>query len=182
MASKYSTLPDIDDQPDVYETPDSNENAPIVSFENQSSDDDDNESVVKSRVSVKDAANRFKSSIVDSTDIDFSDRLTRRKKAMYRTYVRRPPAMETSEYEILPKDLSLDETPLQKLRRLMFEVQELNDEMEKAKVKHLSSVVKQKGVNAPFFFLLLCYRNQLMQKKLFLSQIFFHRFHIFNQI
>lgn len=101
---------------------------------------------------------------------------------MYRTYVRRPPAMETSEYEILPKDLSLDETPLQKLRRLMFEVQELNDEMEKAKVKHLSSVVKQKGVNAPFFFLLLCYRNQLMQKKLFLSQIFFHRFHIFNQI
>lgn len=35
----------------------------------QSSDDDDNESVVKSRVSVKDAANRFKSSIVDSTDI-----------------------------------------------------------------------------------------------------------------
>lgn len=53
---------------------------------------------------------------------------------MYRTYVRRPPAMETNEYEILPKNLSLDETPLQKLRRLMFEVQELNDEMEKAKV------------------------------------------------
>jgi hypothetical protein len=67
--------------------------------------------------------------------IDFSDRLTRRKKAMYRTYVRRPPAMETSEYEILPKNLSLDETPLQKLRRLMYEVQELNDEMEKAKVR-----------------------------------------------
>lgn len=70
------------------------------------------------------------------TLLDFSDRLTRRKKAMYRTYVRRPPAMETNEYEILPKDLSLDETPLQKLRRLMYEVQELNDEMEKAKVKH----------------------------------------------
>lgn len=132
MTSKYSALPDIDDQPDVYETPDSNDNAPIVSYDNQSSDDD-NENVVKSRVSVKDAANRFKSSIVDSTDIDFSDRLTRRKKAMYRTYVRRPPAMETNEYEILPKDLSLDETPLQKLRRLMYEVQELNDEMEKAK-------------------------------------------------
>ncbi|CAO3615453.1 unnamed protein product [Mucor fragilis] len=52
---------------------------------------------------------------------------------MYRTYVKRPPAMETNEYEILPKNLSLDETPLQKLRRLMYEVQELNDEMEKAK-------------------------------------------------
>ncbi|CAO0802234.1 unnamed protein product [Mucor circinelloides] len=133
MSSKYSTLPDIDDQPDVYETPDSTDNVTNVSYENQSSDEDDNESVVKSRVSVKDAANRFKGSIVDSTDTDFSDRLTRRKKAMYRTYVKRPPAMETNEYEILPKNLSLDETPLQKLRRLMYEVQELNDEMEKAK-------------------------------------------------
>lgn len=42
--------------------------------------------------------------------------------------------METNEYEILPKNLSLEETSLQKLRRLMFEVQELNDEIEKAKV------------------------------------------------
>ncbi|GAN01543.1 dynactin subunit 2-like [Mucor ambiguus] len=133
MSSKYSTLPDIDDQPDVYETPDSTDNVTHVSYENQSSDEDDNEDVVKSRVSVKEAANRFKGSIVDSTDTDFSDRLTRRKKAMYRTYVKRPPAMETNEYEILPKNLSLDETPLQKLRRLMYEVQELNDEMEKAK-------------------------------------------------
>ncbi|KAG2212949.1 hypothetical protein INT46_008075 [Mucor plumbeus] len=133
MSSKYSALPDIDDQPDVYETPDSTDNVTNVSYENQSSDDDDNENVVKSRVSIKDAANRFKGSIVDSTDTDFSDRLTRRKKAMYRTYVKRPPAMETNEYEILPKNLSLDETPLQKLRRLMYEVQELNDEMEKAK-------------------------------------------------
>ncbi|KAI9354747.1 Dynamitin-domain-containing protein [Pilaira anomala] len=135
MSSKYSTLPDIDDQPDVYETPDSNDSPPIISYENQSSDDENNEEVVKSRVSIKDATNKFKGSIVDSTDTDFSDRLTRRKKAMYRTFVRRPPAMETNEYEILPKNLSLDETPLQKLRRLMFEVQELNDEMEKAKVQ-----------------------------------------------
>lgn len=67
--------------------------------------------------------------------LDFSDRLTRRKKAMYRTFVRRPPAMETNEYEMLPKDMTLEETPLQKLRRLMFEVQELNDDIEKSKVR-----------------------------------------------
>ncbi|KAI8372231.1 Dynamitin-domain-containing protein [Choanephora cucurbitarum] len=135
MTSKYSALPDIDDQPDVYETPDATDDTTNVSYENQSSDDDDNENVIKTRVSIRDASNRFKGAVVDSTDTDFSDRLTRRKKAMYRTYVRRPPAMETSEYEILPKDLSLDETPLQKLRRLMFEVQELNDEIEKQKVR-----------------------------------------------
>jgi hypothetical protein len=55
---------------------------------------------------------------------------------MYRTYVKRPPALESNEYEILPKQLSLEETPLQKLRRLMYEVQELNDDMEKAKVRY----------------------------------------------
>ena len=84
---------------------------------------------------------------------DFSDRLTRRKKAMYRTYVRRPPAMETSEYEILPKDLSLDETPLQKLRRLMFEVQELNDEIEKQKVRRVFSYqIKRLADEQPIMF------------------------------
>lgn len=56
---------------------------------------------------------------------------------MYRTFVRRPPALETNEYEILPKDLTLEETPLQKLRRLMYEVQELNDDLEKTKVNRL---------------------------------------------
>lgn len=54
---------------------------------------------------------------------------------MYRSYVRRPPALETNEYELLPKELELQETTLQKLRRLMYEVQELNDEVEKSKVK-----------------------------------------------
>ncbi|KAG1465750.1 hypothetical protein G6F46_000551 [Rhizopus delemar] len=131
MTSKYSSLPDIDDQPDVYETPDADENAPVISYENQKQSSDEDENVIKSHVSVKDAANKFKESVVDATDIDFSDRLTRRKKAMYRTFVRRPPAMETNEYEMLPKDMTLEETPLQKLRRLMFEdKQEPVDEKE----------------------------------------------------
>ncbi|KAI9018621.1 Dynamitin-domain-containing protein [Phycomyces nitens] len=130
MTSKYSALPDIDDQPDVYETPDVSEEAPAMSFDDQTSDYE-NENVVRSRVSVKDASARFTNSVVISDDTDFSDRLTRRKKAMYRTYIRRPPALETDEYELLPKDLALEETPLQKLRRLMFEVQELNELVEK---------------------------------------------------
>ena len=53
---------------------------------------------------------------------------------MYRSYVRRPAALETNEYELLPKDLELQETSIQKLRRLKFEIQELNEEIEKKKV------------------------------------------------
>ncbi|KAI9243528.1 Dynamitin-domain-containing protein [Sporodiniella umbellata] len=147
MTSKYSSLPDIDDQPDVFETPDADENAPAISYESQvQQSGDEDENVIKTQVSVKDAANRFKKSVVDATDIDFSDRLTRRKKAMYRTFVQRPPALETSEYEMLPKDIALEETPLQKLRRLMYEAQELNEEIEKSKVSHVGTR------NRSFFF------------------------------
>lgn len=95
---------------------------------------------------------------------------------MYRTFVRRPPAMETNEYEILPKNLSLDETPLQKLRRLMFEVQELNDEMEKAKVTY-----KDNG-EGNISYLNDIYRNPLMPRKLSLNQTSFHKSLIFSQI
>jgi len=48
---------------------------------------------------------------------------------MYRTFVRRP-NLESSEYEILPKEMILQETPIQKLRRLMYEVKELGQEAE----------------------------------------------------
>jgi len=48
---------------------------------------------------------------------------------MYRTFVRRP-NLESSEYEILPKEMILNETPIQRLRRLMYEVKELGQEAE----------------------------------------------------
>ncbi|KAI8066713.1 Dynamitin-domain-containing protein [Gongronella butleri] len=139
--SKYAALPDIDDQPDVYETDDitDDKTAALHNDDDEASahgqSNDENESVVRSRVSVKDASSRFKDTVVDASHTDFSDRLTRRKKSMYRTFVRRPPALETDEYEILPKEMILEETRLQKLRRLMYEVQELNQEIDNDKVK-----------------------------------------------
>ncbi|CDS06745.1 hypothetical protein LRAMOSA09272 [Lichtheimia ramosa] len=142
MTSKYTNiLPDIDDQPDVYETPDADSANQVTSFGDQSSDEDDNnENVVRSRVSIKDATARFKDSVVESTGVDFSDRLTRRKKAMYRSIVRRPASLDTTEYEMLPRELELQETPMQKLRRLMYEVQELNEHVEKSKDEAPSDV------------------------------------------
>ncbi|ORZ03058.1 Dynamitin-domain-containing protein [Syncephalastrum racemosum] len=142
MASKYSALPDIDDQPDVYETPDVSDRVQTAAINDaQSSDEDDgNENVIRARTSVKDASARFKDSVVDTSGTDFSDRLTRKKKAMYRSYVRRPPSLDTNEFELLPRQVELQETPLQKLRRLMYEVQELNETVEKEKVRGQDSI------------------------------------------
>ncbi|RUS18170.1 Dynamitin-domain-containing protein [Endogone sp. FLAS-F59071] len=134
MSTKYTRLPDIDTQPDVYETLDNPEEAHVLSLEDQGHlSEGDSQDVDRAHISIKDATRIFKDSSVDAKDADFSDRLTKRKKAMYRTFVKRPTTLETSEYEVLPKELALEETHLQKLRRLMFEVQELNDEIEKAK-------------------------------------------------
>jgi hypothetical protein len=104
-------------------------------------------------MSLENAASRFQGAVVDASDtgicsrfelhsyqhthpfqcIDFSDTLTRRRKAMYRTFVKRP-TLETSEYEMLPRDLALQETPMQRLRRLQYELQELSEEVEKNRV------------------------------------------------
>ncbi|KAF9910803.1 Dynactin subunit 2 [Linnemannia zychae] len=132
MSSKYSTLPDIDTQPDVYETIDdvSDRGSRVQGMDGKDYEsDEEREGIDRSAVSVKDAAARFKDCVVDNSSADFSDRLNRRKKAMYRTFVRRP-NLESSEYEILPKDMILQETPVQKLRRLMYEVKELGQEAE----------------------------------------------------
>ncbi|CAO3589760.1 unnamed protein product [Absidia cylindrospora] len=94
------------------------------------SSDDDTDNLVRTRVSHQEASDSFKNSVVDSHNTDFSDQLARRKKAMYRTYVRRPPALDTDEFEILPRELALEETQLQKFRRLTFEVQELSNALD----------------------------------------------------
>ncbi|KAI9283951.1 Dynamitin-domain-containing protein [Umbelopsis sp. AD052] len=146
MSSKYSTLPDIDDQPDVFETEDNEGNDHIRSFESQEAQysDDENEDVDKQGVPLKDAASRFQGAVVDASDTDFSDRLTRRRKAMYRTFIKRS-TLETSEYELLPKDPTLHETSLQKLRRLQYELQELSDEVEKKKEDEVTSTEVRQG-------------------------------------
>ncbi|CAG8440549.1 3459_t:CDS:10 [Ambispora gerdemannii] len=130
MSSKYSTLPDIDTQPDVYETPDNPED-PEGSDDGYILTEEANEDIVRDKISVNDAVDKFKDSIVDSSKTDFSDRLSRHKKQMYKVSSRKP--LDTTEYEILPRENASQETPLQKLQRLKYEVQELEEQVEKNK-------------------------------------------------
>ncbi|KAJ2955622.1 hypothetical protein NQZ79_g8401 [Umbelopsis isabellina] len=153
MSSKYATLPDIDDQPDVYETEDTSDR--LRTFESQDAQysDDENEDVDRQGISLENAASRFQGAVVDASDTDFSDTLTRRRKAMYRTFVKRS-TLETSEYEMLPKDLALQETPLQKLRRLQYELQELSEEVEKKREEEvMSTEIRQSDLLSQVSFL-----------------------------
>ncbi|KAG2171416.1 hypothetical protein INT43_009077 [Umbelopsis isabellina] len=153
MSSKYATLPDIDDQPDVYETEDISDRLRTFDSQDAQYSDDENEDVDRQGISLENAASRFQGAVVDASDTDFSDTLTRRRKAMYRTFVKRS-TLETSEYEMLPKDPALQETPLQKLRRLQYELQELSEEVEKKReVEVMSTEIRQSDLLSQVSFL-----------------------------
>ncbi|CAG8670778.1 16828_t:CDS:2 [Dentiscutata erythropus] len=128
MSSKYSALPDIDTQPDVYETPDTGEDAEVSDDGFPSLEEQQSEDIVNDKITVGDAVDKFKESTGEIAETD-AEKAIRYKKQLYKQYVKRPPL----EYEILPRDPALQETSLQKLRRLMYEVQELSEEVEKKK-------------------------------------------------
>ncbi|CAB4486719.1 hypothetical protein RhiirA1_412632 [Rhizophagus irregularis] len=130
MSSKYSALPDIDTQQDVYETPDSPDEAE-VSDDGFLNVEEPNEDIVQDKISLSEAADKFKSNDANGDDSELN-RITRHKKQIYKKVVNQA-FLDTTEYEIVPRDPTLQETPVQKLRRLMFEVQELGEEIEKKK-------------------------------------------------
>ncbi|KAJ3087638.1 hypothetical protein HK102_010594 [Quaeritorhiza haematococci] len=165
--SKYSTLPDLDTAQDVYETPDISADDPSslaapgpggalsrdsLNLSDFSSDDDnDNDEIVRSSLTVSTASQRFTDAVLDSSNVDFSGQIKKRTKRVRRRLSRRLPDRE--EYAILPYlgggvgagaqkagGAVEKETTLQRLRRLMFEVQDLGEELEKEKAEALATV------------------------------------------
>ncbi|KAJ1958467.1 hypothetical protein EC988_000289 [Linderina pennispora] len=119
-ASKYANLPDIDrEQPDVYETPD-------VPQDEMNLDEPEvpvSEDISTSGVSVNNAAARFR---LAAGDVDSATALKKYQSSLLRTL----------QLESLSGDLevssqsALNETPEQRLRRLVFETQELRAQLE----------------------------------------------------
>ncbi|KAI8450287.1 hypothetical protein BY996DRAFT_4587680 [Phakopsora pachyrhizi] len=156
--SKYALLPDIDTAPDVYETPDvpdlnlkerddESDNELLTNSQSTNSRNNLNPSsnidIISSNLDQSIAKKRFQAaSQLDTSNTDFSNSLLRkhprRSSARY---------FETSEYSILPRGFSIkknhndykgshliegDEKPIDRLRRLRFELEELEEELSKA--------------------------------------------------
>ncbi|PLW14152.1 hypothetical protein PCASD_25030 [Puccinia coronata f. sp. avenae] len=155
--SKYASLPDIDTAPDVYETPD----LPTIHI-TERDDDSDNEGlpagshaqqhkgtassdIIKDTLDQSSARKKFGSaSGLDAANADFSGSLLRKQPR--RSSARYPPpttrrTFDTDQYSILPRGYAIDqhpgvlehETPLERLRRLRFEVDQLEEELEQEK-------------------------------------------------
>ncbi|TAQ89691.1 hypothetical protein B7494_g1963 [Chlorociboria aeruginascens] len=143
LSRKYAALPDLDSAPDIYETPeltDDNSTAPRGRANSQSTsssykdfddDEDDTPGISRSRLHPDEARSHFSPSQIDARDVDFSDRVTAKRKS-YKVSTRRQRQREDGVEEY--GDFSDEEEGFErKLARLRREIEEVKEEYSKRK-------------------------------------------------
>lgn len=139
----------------------------LALFQTAQDSTEEDRDIIKQAVSMQSAVGKFRDALVETAGagihsclsqienaahitccLDYSDQLAARKKAMYRTFLRRThptdlPASADDTVEVLAgvsstsgwqrTEPSLTETPVQKLRRLLYECSELEQELEQLK-------------------------------------------------
>ncbi|KAE8626673.1 hypothetical protein XENTR_v10006702 [Xenopus tropicalis] len=131
---KYADLPGIArNEPDVYETSDLPEDDQ-AEFDAFAQEELTSTSVEHIIVNPNAAYDKFKDKKVGTRGLDFSDRITKSKRTGY----------ESGEYEILGEGIGIKETPQQKYQRLLHEIQELTQEVEKAQSTVKESAAEEK--------------------------------------
>ncbi|KAG9491585.1 dynactin subunit 2 [Eleutherodactylus coqui] len=128
---KYADLPGIArNEPDLYETSDLPEDDQ-AEFDAEELTSTSVEHII---VNPNAAYDKFKDKKVGTKGLDFSDRISKTKRTGY----------ESGEYEILGEGIGLKETPQQKYQRLLHEVQELTQEVEKIQSTVKESAAEEK--------------------------------------
>ncbi|KAI8819908.1 Dynamitin-domain-containing protein [Fimicolochytrium jonesii] len=170
--SKYSTLPGLDTQPDVYETPDPTDapdftaaapRFPYSLYGNEVDEDDEetvgsdtrDEGIVRPHFSsVAAASERFGGAAAGGEGPDFSGKLRPTRRPHMRRGGQR--AAQDSEgpveYSLGPFTGSdakgRNETKVERLRRLMFEVEDLGRELQNDTTKDRPETDKDNGVDS----------------------------------
>ncbi|XP_062853538.1 dynactin subunit 2 [Trichomycterus rosablanca] len=128
---KYATLPGIaSNEPDVYETSDLPEDDQ-AQFESEELCSDSVERIV---VNPNAAYDKFKDKRVSTKGLDFSDRISKTRRVGY----------ESGEFEILGEGCGVKETPQQKYQRLVNEIQELTEEVERVQTSAKESSAEER--------------------------------------
>ncbi|KAK0668276.1 putative dynactin subunit [Cercophora samala] len=141
MASnrKYAALPDLDSAPDIYETPELTDDTSTIppttvrSASDNEYDDDDAAAISRSRLRIDQARSRFMPAAVDSTGVDFSDRVNGKRKS-YKASSRRHRVLDDGTEEL--GDLSDEDDAgnlARKIARLRREIEEAKEEYGKQK-------------------------------------------------
>ncbi|EGG06145.1 uncharacterized protein MELLADRAFT_77857 [Melampsora larici-populina 98AG31] len=167
--SKYASLPDIDTAPDVYETPDVS--SILINDRDDDSDGEGpsyhgsslshtalNEDINQNGLDQSLARKRFSTTTgIDGSHADFSSSLLKPNPRQSSARYPLPPrnGFETNQYSIIPRGYSIStknqqleqETPLERLRRLRYEIEELEEELEKDAQRKLQDTTDQDPSN-----------------------------------
>ncbi|KAK9973862.1 hypothetical protein ABG768_024563 [Culter alburnus] len=128
---KYANLPGIaSNEPDVYETSDLPEDDQ-AQFESEELCSDSVERIV---VNPNAAYDKFKDKHVSAKGLDFSDRISKNRRVGY----------ESGEYELLAEGCGVKETPQQKYQRLVNEIHELCQDVERIQVSTKESSAEER--------------------------------------
>ncbi|KAM5180137.1 dynactin subunit 2 [Mantella aurantiaca] len=128
---KYADLPGIArNEPDIYETSDLPEDDQ-AEFDAEELTSTSVEHII---VNPNAAYDKFKDKKIGTKGLDFSDRISKSKRTGY----------ESGDYELLGEGIGLKETPQQKYQRLLHEVQELTQEVDKIQSTVKESATEEK--------------------------------------
>ncbi|KAG9238669.1 Dynamitin-domain-containing protein [Amylocarpus encephaloides] len=142
LSRKYAALPDLDSAPDLYETPALTDDSSTArtgrahsqstsssSYKDFDEDEDDTLGISHSRLRPNEARTHFEPAQVDARDVDFSDRVTAKRKS-YKASSRRQKIREdgTEEYGDFSDDEDGDGLE-RKLARLRREIEEVKAEV-----------------------------------------------------
>ncbi|KAI9679993.1 MAG: hypothetical protein M1817_005008 [Caeruleum heppii] len=144
---KYEALPDLDSAPDIYETPDLADNvstlatsttARSASPSSTHSSSDDQEHISRHRLRPSEARSQFSPARVSARDVDFSDRISSKRKS-YRVSLRRTRRGHHDHDDELgdfsDEDEDGDEGVERKMARLRREVMEVQEEVQRRKAE-----------------------------------------------
>ncbi|XP_048054653.1 dynactin subunit 2 isoform X1 [Megalobrama amblycephala] len=130
---KYANLPGIaSNEPDVYETSDLPEDDQ-AQFESEL-EELCSDSVERIVVNPNAAYDKFKDKHVSAKGLDFSDRISKNRRVGY----------ESGEYELLAEGCGVKETPQQKYQRLVNEIHELCQDVERIQVSTKESSAEER--------------------------------------
>ncbi|POS84192.1 hypothetical protein EPUL_002123 [Erysiphe pulchra] len=148
---KYANLPYLDSAPDVYETPElTDDNSTTVgrarsdsnaSYKEHDFTDINSSGISRSRLSLNEARLHFAPAIIDAENVDFSDRLTAKRKS-YKASSRRLKRKETDTLQFEESSDEETESFGRKLARLKREVEDLK---EFSKIQAGKKVINQSG-------------------------------------
>ncbi|PGG95071.1 hypothetical protein AJ79_10283 [Helicocarpus griseus UAMH5409] len=135
---KYANLPDLDEAPDIYETPELTDGSTLATATVRSPSPFQDESTTldidRQRLQPDQARSHFLSSRVDARDVDFSDSIATRRKS-YKAINRRRQRREDGTEVLGDVSDDEDESLERKLARLRREAEELKEELASRKAQ-----------------------------------------------